>query len=108
MKRRIMCAFTDRVLVRFLDRHDHATGRLLRTEMWAMNRVEDGFASSGYPWTWEQLLALAGWKVGPRYRDEHSEGFWLIKEDPKTLDGRPSPCPHEYLNPDHCTVCRIR
>ena len=102
-----MRAFGDRVLVRFLERIDYHTGRLLSTELWAMNRVEDGFASFGCRWTWEDLVRLASWRVGPRHSDEHSDGFWLLKEGPSTTDGRPSPCPHEFLNPDHCCTCRI-
>lgn len=101
-----MGAFGDRVLVRFLERIN-ADGNLVATELWLMNREEDGWASFGYLTTWEKLLRLADWKVGPRYSDQHSDGFWLFKEDPATSDGRPSPCPHEYLNPDHCGECRI-
>lgn len=98
-------AFTDKILVRFLERR--TVDGYTRTELHLMNKPEDGWSSRSYVWTWEELVRLVGWDVGRRYADEHSEGFWLHKVDPNTHDGRPSPCDHEYLNPDHCPTCRI-
>jgi hypothetical protein len=60
-------AFDDRVLVRI-----HQDGR-----PYLMNRPEDGWASLAQRWTWPNLARLEGWAFGPRYRDEHSDGFWL-------------------------------
>lgn len=64
-----MDAFGDRVLVRIHERH----GPML------MNRPEDGWASLGFFWSWSELSRLEGWDIGPKYTDEHSEGFWLIR-----------------------------
>lgn len=95
-----LAAFTDQVLARILPREGI-------DEVHLMNKPEDGWASSSRRWSWEELARLVGWKVGRRAVDEHSDGFWLVKENPISIDGRPSPCPHEYLNPQHCRKCRI-
>lgn len=42
-----------------------------------MNRPEDGWASLGLRWTWQDLARLDGWEIGRRYSDEHGDGFWL-------------------------------
>lgn len=42
-----------------------------------MNRPEDGWASLGLRWTWQDLARLDGWEIGRRHRDEHGDGFWL-------------------------------
>lgn len=60
-------ALTDRVLVRI--------GR--DGSPYLMNRPEDGWASVARRWTWQDLARLDGWEIGRRYRDEHSDGFWL-------------------------------
>jgi hypothetical protein len=77
-------AFTDRVLVR-LEKRPAMPGGLFGDQgvpdrPWVMNRPEDGWGSRGEPWTWEELAALQGWRVGRQYRDEHGEGFWLERE----------------------------
>jgi hypothetical protein len=76
-------AFCDRVLVRVRD-SDIAGGWLGAPppEAWVMNRPEDGWGSRGERWTWEELSALPGWEVGRHHKDEHGEGFWLIRERP--------------------------
>ena len=61
----------DRVLVRI-----HPDGR-----PYLMNRAEDGGASLAQRWTWPNLARLEGWAFGPRHRDEHSNGFWLLRTD---------------------------
>lgn len=61
-------ALNDRVLVR-IDPHDRRP--------YLMSRPEDGWASGALRWTWERLARLEGWRAGGRYRDEHSDGFWL-------------------------------
>lgn len=102
-------SFTDRVLVRILERVVN-TGSLfpaVSRRAHLMNKPEDGWASRSYEVNWSWLVRLAGWKVGRRHADEHSEGFWLEKVNPDSHDGRPSPCDHGYLNPDFCTTCRI-
>lgn len=60
----------DQVLVRI-----HRDGR-----PYLMNRPEDGWASLALRWTWQDLARLDGWSIGRRYSDEHSDGFWLIRE----------------------------
>ena len=62
----------DRVLVRI----HQQDGR-----PYLMNRPEDGWASLAQRWTWQDLARLEGWAFGPRYRDEHSAGFWLERVD---------------------------
>lgn len=62
----------DRVLVRI---HPH-DGRV-----YLMNRPEDGWASLGLRWTWQDLRRLNGWEIGRRHQDEHSDGFWLERCD---------------------------
>jgi hypothetical protein len=62
----------NRILVRV---HPH-DGRL-----YLMNRPEDGWASLGLRWTWQDLARLNGWEIGRRYRDEHSDGFWLERAE---------------------------
>lgn len=42
-----------------------------------MNRPEDGWASLGLRWTWQDLARLEGWEIGRRHHDEHSDGFWI-------------------------------
>lgn len=65
---RTLTALGDRILVRV-----HPTdGR-----PYLMNRPEDGWASLGRRWTWQDLARLDGWEIGRCYRDEHSDGFWL-------------------------------
>jgi hypothetical protein len=64
----------NRILVRV---HPH-DGRL-----YLMNRPEDGWASLGLRWTWQDLARLNGWEIGRRYRDEHSDGFWLERAETK-------------------------
>jgi hypothetical protein len=98
-------AFSDKVLVRILERIN-AEGRPVRVELHLMNRPEDGWASRSYQWTWEELARLAGWEVGARRRDEHSDGFWLVKINPDATDGMPSPCPHGHLSWRQCRDCR--
>jgi hypothetical protein len=46
-----------------------------------MNRPEDGWASLGQRWTWQDLRRLNGWEIGRRHHDEHSDGFWLDRAD---------------------------
>jgi hypothetical protein len=93
-------AFTEQVMVRIMPRQ-------FVDELHFMNKPEDGWASFSYRCTWEDLARLVGWRIGRPFRDEHSEGFWLVKENPASHDGRPSPCPHDFVNPDHCRHCRI-
>ncbi len=105
-----MRAFTPRVLVRL---HERRTDAGLNTHVTRtphlMNRPDDGWGSRSEPTTWERLARLAGWTVDRAHHDTHSDGFWLVKVNAGALDGRPSPCPHEYLNPDHCNQgCKIR
>jgi hypothetical protein len=64
----------NRILVRV---HPH-DGRL-----YLMNRPEDRWASLGLRWTWQDLARLNGWEIGRRYRDEHSDGFWLERAETK-------------------------
>lgn len=64
---RTLRALDDRVLVRI------GQGG----EPYLMNRPEDGWASLAQRWTWQDLARIDGWDFGPRYRDEHSAGFWL-------------------------------
>ena len=63
-------SFDDRVLVRV-----GQDGR----RPYLMDRPEDGWASLAKRWTWQELARLEGWEVGPRYSDEHSAGFWLLR-----------------------------
>jgi hypothetical protein len=58
----------DRVLVRI----HPSDGR-----PYLMNRPEDGWASLGLRWTWQDLARLDGWEIGRRHRDEHGDAFWL-------------------------------
>ncbi len=103
-------AFTDRVLVRILDRRPVETDDFIPggrpAELHLMNHPDKGWASSSYQWTWEDIRRLAGWEVGPRHADEHGDGFWLVKVNADASDGLPSPCAHEYLNWRHCADCR--
>ncbi|MFD7661305.1 hypothetical protein [Streptomyces sp. NPDC059788] len=46
-----------------------------------MNRSEDGWASLSQRWTWSDLARIDGWEIGRRFRDEHSDGFWLIRAE---------------------------
>jgi hypothetical protein len=61
-------SFDDRVLVRI----HQQDGR-----PYLMNRPEDGWESLAQRWTWADLARIEGWAFGPRYRDGHSDGFWL-------------------------------
>lgn len=65
-------AFGDRVLVRI---HPHDT------RLHLMNRPEDGWASMSQRWTWFELARLEGWEIGRPHRDEHGDGFWLIRSN---------------------------
>jgi hypothetical protein len=65
-------SFDDRVLVRI----HPSNGR-----PYLMNRPEDGWASLGLRWTWQDLARLDGWEIGRRHRDEHSDGFWLERAE---------------------------
>lgn len=100
-------AFGDRVLVRLWERASTENGPAVQhpaPQPWLMDRPEEGWGSTGYPWTWSELARLAGWRIGRPYRDEHSDGFWLIKVNPARYDGLPD-CTHGYLNRDHCPTC---
>ena len=48
--------------------------------VWAMNKPEDGWASSGYRWKLEDIAVLEGWRLGRLFRDEHSFGFWMVRD----------------------------
>ena len=63
-------AFTDKVLVRIHERDG---------KPWLMNNPDHGWASFGYPWTWEELARLGGWEVGRSYCDADGDGFWLVR-----------------------------
>ncbi len=63
-----MQAFGDRVLFRIHPQTDAP---------WAMNRAEDGWGSSGRPWSWDALVTLAGWEWDGFYHDGDGEGFWM-------------------------------
>lgn len=110
----VMGSFTDRVMVRIRQRWVggeadwHAGRGRFVEELHPMDRPEEGWASFSYPTTWAKLRRFVGWRVGRQFRDEHSEGFWLHKLNPDRHDGRPSPCSHGFINPDHCGACRIR
>lgn len=39
-----------------------------------------GWASASTPMAWNELVRLAGWKLGRQHHDEHSAGFWLERE----------------------------
>ena len=43
----------------------------------AMNRPEDGWASLGMRWSWDDLARLSGWEFDGFHRDDDSDGFWL-------------------------------
>lgn len=75
-------AFTDRVLVRLRKRPapDGLVVQAPPDEPHIMNRPEDGWGSRSNVWTWDALARLAGWQIGRRHRDEHSDGFWLVAE----------------------------
>jgi len=64
-----LACFGDRVLVR-VDKDN---------DPWIMNRPDKGWAEYGYKVRWNYLAMLQGWEVGERYRDEYSEGFWLVR-----------------------------
>ncbi|OHV32868.1 hypothetical protein BBK14_33775 [Parafrankia soli] len=59
-------------LVRILER----PGR--PRELHLMDRPDQGWGSTSLPWTWAELARLPGWNIGRHFRDEHSEGFWMI------------------------------
>jgi hypothetical protein len=67
-------AFGDRILVRI---HPHDGWPYL------MNHPERGWASLAYRWTWEQVARVAGWRIGDRHVDQHSDGFWLDRVTPQ-------------------------
>jgi hypothetical protein len=46
-----------------------------------MNRPDKGWGESSYDTSWTFLARLEGWTIGERYRDEHSEGFWIHRVD---------------------------
>ena len=46
---------------------------------WIMNRIEKGWGEFGIPKSWSFFARLEGWSIGDRYRDTHSQGFWIIK-----------------------------
>jgi hypothetical protein len=88
-------AFTDRVLVRIKEigePSDYIPGGV-RSELWLMNKPEDGWASHGYRQTWEEIRRLNGWVIGRRHHDADGDGFWIEKYDPTTIDGHPAPSP---------------
>lgn len=75
-------AFTDKVLVRISERDG---------KPWLMNHPDRGWASSGYPWTWERLARLDGWTVGRSHRDADGVGFWLVRAaDPRSVLDEPA------------------
>lgn len=82
-------AFGPAVLVRLRDR-TVGDGLFAQTylEPWLMNKPQDGWASWGMTWPWEKIARLRGWDVGPRYRDDDGDGFWLLRQ---TRDGQPGP-----------------
>ena len=63
----------DRVLVRI----HPSDGR-----PYLMNRPEDGWASLGLRWTWQDLARLDGWEIGRRHQDADGDGFWLERAAP--------------------------
>ena len=65
-------SFTDRVLFR-VNGPDGLP--------WALNRPEDGWASYGEPWQWDQLAAIPGWRFDGIHHDEHGEGLWLRRAE---------------------------
>lgn len=67
---RTLTALDDRVLARIHPHDGH---------VYLMNRPEDGWASGAQRWTWAEVARIDGWEIGRRYRDEHSDGFWLIR-----------------------------
>lgn len=52
-------------------------------EPWVMGRPDGGWEAPGEPWSWEDLVRVRGWRIGRRHVDEHSDGFWLEREDRK-------------------------
>jgi hypothetical protein len=44
-----------------------------------MNHEEKGWDSWSVRWSWDDLARITGWTIGDAYRDEHSDGFWLIR-----------------------------
>lgn len=81
-------ADTPRVLVRLKESSVDGgwLGRPAPTP-YVVDDPDAGWSSPRYRWTWERLARLRGWKVDRRHVDEHSEGFWLVKEDPTLLHG---------------------
>lgn len=67
---RTLDALDDRVLARIHPHDGH---------LYLMNRPEDGWASGAQRWTWAEVARIDGWEIGRQHRDEHSDGFWLIR-----------------------------
>ncbi|MBF6333486.1 hypothetical protein [Nocardia transvalensis] len=84
----------DRVLVR-LERRIHGEG------LWAFGTetpyvVENparGWDSPKQRWEWDALARLTGWRIGRAYYDEHSAGFWLIREPEIEVSARRNAIP---------------
>ncbi|MFC4060203.1 hypothetical protein ACFOWE_18010 [Planomonospora corallina] len=68
--RRRLESFTERVLVRVLERDG-------RTEYHVMNRPEQGWASRSMTWTLPDLAVVDGWTWDGLHADENGGGFWL-------------------------------
>ena len=45
---------------------------------WIMNKPAAGWGEYGEPVPWSFLARLEGWEIGDRYKDSHSEGFWIL------------------------------
>ena len=45
---------------------------------WIMNKPTGGWGEYGEPVTWSFFARLEGWEIGDRYKDGHSEGFWIL------------------------------
>lgn len=81
-------ANTDRVLVRLREAEgDFGWLGAPAPTPYVVDDPEAGWASPRYRWSWENLVRLRGWNLGPRYNDAHGEGFWLVKVDPAQLYG---------------------
>ncbi|GGS84934.1 hypothetical protein GCM10010156_49440 [Planobispora rosea] len=68
--RRRLESFTERVLVRVLERDG-------RSEYHVMNRPEQGWASRSMTWRLDDLAVVDGWTWDGLHYDEHGRGFWL-------------------------------
>jgi hypothetical protein len=65
---------------------EHTSGaglvRQTYTEPWLMNRVDDGWGEWGEPTTWAHLAQVTDFRPARPFRDEHGDGFWMIRNQP--------------------------